>query len=268
MAKCLGCGMSISPFDRKVKFNEGPLCIECLKKQGIPGITDDISYEEARKSSLVAKAEIAFTQTDFSQLQSYLADLEADDENPSIYRVGNLARFDDESKTLCLADKPRYFNFESFWQVIPYGDISDFELLQDGASIDQGVGATVAGGLLFGVAGAIVGNAIGKSSSSPICNSLRIKVATNDQSQPILYLDLIKEKTQTSSKEYEYLFDSAQRILAKLQSIAAEQQEEGGFGRTEAPSAADEILKFKKLADEGIITMEEFEAKKQQLLNL
>lgn len=33
-------------------------------------------------------------------------------------------------------------------------------------------------------------------------------------------------------------------------------------------SAADEILKFKNLADQGIITMEEFEAKKKQLLGL
>ncbi|MBB1110833.1 PH domain-containing protein [Limosilactobacillus sp. pH52_RY] len=32
--------------------------------------------------------------------------------------------------------------------------------------------------------------------------------------------------------------------------------------------AADEIVKFKKLADDGIITQEEFEAKKKQLLGL
>ena len=31
-------------------------------------------------------------------------------------------------------------------------------------------------------------------------------------------------------------------------------------------SQADELLKFKKLLDEGIITQEEFERKKQQLL--
>lgn len=31
-------------------------------------------------------------------------------------------------------------------------------------------------------------------------------------------------------------------------------------------SVADEILKFKKLLDDGIITKEEFESKKQELL--
>ncbi|MBQ8624303.1 MAG: SHOCT domain-containing protein [Oscillospiraceae bacterium] len=33
-------------------------------------------------------------------------------------------------------------------------------------------------------------------------------------------------------------------------------------------SAADEILKFKQLADSGVITQEEFEAKKKQLLGM
>lgn len=33
-------------------------------------------------------------------------------------------------------------------------------------------------------------------------------------------------------------------------------------------SAADEIVKYKKLADDGVITQEEFEAKKKQMLNI
>lgn len=41
-----------------------------------------------------------------------------------------------------------------------------------------------------------------------------------------------------------------------------------GMSKTEALSPADEILKYKKLCDEGIITQEEFEKKKKQLLNL
>ncbi|MBQ8767140.1 MAG: SHOCT domain-containing protein [Clostridia bacterium] len=36
----------------------------------------------------------------------------------------------------------------------------------------------------------------------------------------------------------------------------------------QASSEADEILKFKKLLDDGVITQEEFDAKKKQILNL
>ena len=37
---------------------------------------------------------------------------------------------------------------------------------------------------------------------------------------------------------------------------------------TSAPSAADELKKFKDLLDSGIITQEEFDEKKKQLLGL
>lgn len=267
MAKCLGCGMSLGPFDRKVKFNDGALCIECFKKQGIPGVTERISYEETKKSKLVASAESAFNNTNVSELEEYLSELRSDSENPAVYRVGNLARFDDEARVLQLADRPRYYCYKTFWRNIPYNSIVDFELLSDGTSVGQGVGATIAGGLLFGAAGAIAGNAIGKSASGPVCSSLRLKVATSDQSNPVLYLDLVKEKLSTSTSEYGYLFDSAQQILAKLQSLSSDSSQEDAPS-PKALSEADEILKFKKLADAGVITAEEFEAKKKQLLGL
>ena len=40
------------------------------------------------------------------------------------------------------------------------------------------------------------------------------------------------------------------------------------FKQLQIQSAADEILKFKQLLDDGVITIEEFEKKKKQLLSL
>ena len=45
------------------------------------------------------------------------------------------------------------------------------------------------------------------------------------------------------------------------------QQEKKG-DNTNSLLVADEIIKFKKLCDDGIITVEEFEKKKKQLLEL
>ncbi len=47
-----------------------------------------------------------------------------------------------------------------------------------------------------------------------------------------------------------------------------EQAKEETFTAQSGTSAADEILKYKQLMDQGIITEEEFEAKKKQLLAL
>lgn len=51
--------------------------------------------------------------------------------------------------------------------------------------------------------------------------------------------------------------------------IVAEENEATSQTATEAqPSAADEIIKFKQLLDAGILTQEEFDAKKKQLLGI
>lgn len=66
--------------------------------------------------------------------------------------------------------------------------------------------------------------------------------------------------------------DKSQQIVSEL-SYAIESSKNAANTTTttnvyQAQSAADEILKFKQLLDSGIITQEEFDAKKKQLLGL
>lgn len=62
----------------------------------------------------------------------------------------------------------------------------------------------------------------------------------------------------------------AEAVSAKLQSLFMELKEKSKqpIVTASAGSAADEILKFKELLDMGVITQEEFDAKKKQLLGL
>ena len=50
--------------------------------------------------------------------------------------------------------------------------------------------------------------------------------------------------------------------------IKVEECKKQKSGQTVAVSAADELKKFKELLDSGVITQEEFDAKKKQLLGL
>jgi predicted Zn-dependent peptidase len=61
---------------------------------------------------------------------------------------------------------------------------------------------------------------------------------------------------------------SAQECLSTLQLICNQQKELPENNNSSAASSADEILKFKNLLDCGIITQEEFEVKKKQLLGI
>lgn len=68
------------------------------------------------------------------------------------------------------------------------------------------------------------------------------------------------------------LYQNAQEILSLLQLICSQRETDNPVDSTNTPvqdvSAADEIRKFKALMEEGIITEEEFLAKKKQLLGL
>lgn len=75
--------------------------------------------------------------------------------------------------------------------------------------------------------------------------------------------------------ENSFTFDTTVQSNEKMQEVAdyvrsrVEEAKNGGSVKAEpAVSVADELKKFKELLDMGIITQEEFDAKKKQLLGL
>ena len=77
---------------------------------------------------------------------------------------------------------------------------------------------------------------------------------------------------QAAKDENSVLFNSKDKYetALKIKKFIEEQMAELNSGQkfTQETSAADEILKFKSLLEQGIINQEEFEAKKKQLLGL
>lgn len=154
-----------------------------------------------------------------------------------------------------------------------YDDIFNFELLENGSSVTAGgMGSAIAGGLLFGGVGAIVGGIAGGKETHRVCSSLQVKITINNTSSPVKYINLISSPTNTNSPEYEKAFKDAQEILSLLQLISSPRKSENTTSSSVVPyketSVADEIRKFKALLDDGIITEEEFNTKKKQLLGL
>lgn len=154
-----------------------------------------------------------------------------------------------------------------------YEDIVAFELLEDGGSVIKGsAGRALVGAMIWGLGGAIIG-AAGSRKVKPTCDSLMIKITINSMDAPVEYIKFISSSTKKSGMIYKNACRDAQEIVSLLQIITncpntvsdvAEQQ-----GTTSiSVSAADEIRKYKKLMDEGIISREEFEAKKKQLLGV
>lgn len=165
--------------------------------------------------------------------------------------------------------------FSPFEKAIPYNyeDLVDFELLEDGSSITKGgLGRAVVGGMLFGRTGAVVGGITGKKKTKQTCTNLEIKITVNNADKHTHYIRLITSSTQRESSSYKTAFHTAQDLLALLQLICHQRDT-----KTETPpqvsqqqpaSSVDELRKYKQLWDDGIISEEEFQVKKKQLLGL
>lgn len=190
-----------------------------------------------------------------------------EDENLRLFnptkKIGSYIEFDDNRKewlvSLGLLGKKK--------KIYKYSDIVDFELLEDGESIIKkgGVGRAVAGGLLFGGVGAVVGGVTGKQKTKSLCESLKIKITINDINNPVVYVKFITVETKKDSLTYTSAYKAAQMCLSTLKLIMNDKDNEIANSNAQI-SAADEILKFKNLLDSGIITEEEFIKKKNELL--
>ena len=130
-----------------------------------------------------------------------------------------------------------------------------------------GLGTAVAGGILFGGVGAIVGGGLGKKQKD-VVNKMSIIINLRDEWVPRIEIILIKSETKRNGLVYKSSKSLAQQIISLLTIISDGQNDTSDIPSSANSSAADELLKFKQLLDMGVISQEEFDAKKKQLLQL
>ncbi|HIT41926.1 MAG TPA: SHOCT domain-containing protein [Candidatus Caccovicinus merdipullorum] len=161
----------------------------------------------------------------------------------------------------------RLWQIPAYRTVFSFDDLVSYEVIENGDTVSKGgLGSAIVGGALFGGVGAVVGGITGGKKSKSIIKDLRIKFITQNPIYPEVYINIIiNGNVKSGSMMYSVYYGFLQKILTELTLIQNEQKKEC---RLENTSEVDEILKFKKLLDGGIITQEEFEAKKKQILGL
>lgn len=156
-------------------------------------------------------------------------------------------------------------------RVFRFDEIRSFELIQDDSSVmSGGVGAAVAGGLLLGGVGAIVGSNVGKRKGRKVVENLFLKINLKSLDFPCVIIPYIDKAVKVSSNEYKKAFSAAQETVSCLELIVdavdkAISPEESNVG-DQGSNVAEQIMQFKSLLDMGAITEEEFELKKRELL--
>lgn len=157
---------------------------------------------------------------------------------------------------------------------LPYSEIVDYEIHQNGSSVSRGSINLARGagmGLATGGLGLIVGLATGgKKKTKEVSEKIEIFIKTNDPNNPTYTLVTSAKKLKTDSKQYQQDYKDTQDIAAALDRIIR-MNEERQAEQPQQDSSSDsleEIAKLKQLLDMDAITQDEFDAKKKQLLDL
>lgn len=244
MAKipCAVCGKELGLLSGKVKISDGAICTNCLSSAGISMLSNNMTYNQQSINELISTRKKIVEN--FSSTKSVDTYIQVDENNKS-FKIGK--------------------------DIFSYENLLSFELLEDGQSITKGgLGRAVAGGLLFGGVGAIVGGVTGGKKSKGICNSMKLRISLKNAHTDVVYINFILTETKTNGFIYKAAQDSAQKCITALETISDINQSalNQPVYAPQSVSSADEIVKFKNLLDQGIITQEEFDAKKKELLGL
>ena len=168
--------------------------------------------------------------------------------------VGKLIKFDDNAKKILfpktLLTKARIYN---------YSDLLGYEILEDGNTVTKG-----------GLGSAVVGGLTGGKKSKEVVRSLKVKIVLDNKIVPAEYIELLKTEFKKDGFVYRGAKKEAEDIVAILASISAENEKNKESNNTPIVNndPITEIKRYKELLDGGIITQEEFDKKKQELLNL
>lgn len=228
------------------KIQEGQICKQCLQMCSIPF--------QVKVNKLTTKKMILDAIEENNNYKEKINTFNV------TKKIGKHIEFDDNTKQILIIDK-----FEN--KLLEYKDIVEYELLEDGESITKGgLGRAVAGGVLFGGVGAVVGGITGKKKSKTMINSLKVKITVNNMSNPDIYINLVTSQLKENSILYKAAANEAQEIISTLAVITKsnENQQNVNINRV---SVADELIKLKGLLEEGILSQEEFDIEKGKLLN-
>lgn len=259
---CSLCGKEIGAKEKRWKTKDGYMCEECTTPflfRGSRAFIDDSTEElvKSRKNQVVAREFWANNTKKYKEL------------NPT-RNIENVLFIDDDKKKWYIK-KP-----EEKWvlyldenmrapMVYKFADIAEINIslgdkIMTSTTVtrkDKGIRKAVAGGIIAGAPGAVIGGmmARGKANTQIFeVQSYFVNILIDGTKEPIT----LQAENENIAKELHEGFASImpERVTKKDNEINPD------------ISSEDELRKLKGLLDDGIITDEEFSAKKKQILGL
>lgn len=104
--------------------------------------------------------------------------------------------------------------------IVPFSDVRGYAVIQDDEEIQGGsLGAAAVGGLLLGVAGAVIGAAGGARKQKKSVNVMALRVDLRDLDMPCAIVTYIGKPTKTKSGDYQKAVAAMQEAMSCLDLI-------------------------------------------------
>ena len=153
--------------------------------------------------------------------------------------------------------------------VVPLDDVISAESSETGGNghtKKHGLGRAVAGGVLAGPVGAVVGGVTGHSETFSTVRDLRVTIETKTHGE--LVEKMIFSETKTSSLTYKLARHNADQMVSDIEQLIGQNtsNEQVQASPAAGESVADQLTKLKALLDSGALTQAEFDGQKAKLL--
>lgn len=169
----------------------------------------------------------------------------------------------------------KYLNLENDVDVtVNFNEIVSYEVYEDGKEIIKSKsGNVLLGGLLAGVPGMLVAQNSQREIEKPI-TSLKLVIRLNNFNQPQLVITFIDNNLylkENYKSIQNTIYENLRLIYSNLEIIKHNHSQSSNIEELEPQkqnNLKDELVKLKELLDSDLITQEEYDAKKKQLLGL
>ncbi|UTC12407.1 MULTISPECIES: SHOCT domain-containing protein [Latilactobacillus] len=176
-------------------------------------------------------------------------------------KIGNDIWIDSTNKLLMIRTKmnmkPRY--------LLRFDQLENYSVVENDKTIEKnnGVSRAIAGSMMFGQTGAIVGAITKSNKNVQFTNLLQIRVFANGTLDNNLIIPfIIGGKIKHDSFIYKDATSRVNSCISSLDKIINTSNE-----LPVSDVLIEQLRKIKLLLDEGILTQAEFDQKKQELLN-
>lgn len=257
---CELCGKKLGGLAFKYELKEGYLCNDCGLKAGYIPLTTISKYKTVED-----------VKKDIDEYDDYLLYKANLLENFVPARsINNLLLVDEANKLFGIPQGKKKDP-----KVFEYKNLIDCDYLEDGNSMTGGgLGAAVAGGLLLGGVGALVGGITGNKKTKVNINKMQVVLTLDNMREPSITIDILPGATKKGGFIYNSYFQTVQNLLSAFAIILEDNAKssdlisdsKGEPVRNDDPT--EQLRKYKSLLDDGIITQEEFDSKKKQILGL